>query len=589
MAKHFKNFSKGFRIKPTALSTIENVGYGDITYDTSVKKLKYYGKDGQGDDGWLTIQDTQSNIWNGKSDIFVWDRTRDDVLEAASGNGHAGYINKTGNFSRETGADPRASFYCDDDDYNYTQAVTNDGYVGDVMSANTLVLDMHDESYGKINFCDVHLPKGDAFNIGQTITIVRRDSHKIKESVASSHTLRVKIHGFRAGSAENTHQQIKLTGLYYFHEGDSWTDQEALSQTGTYAVKKDENYIILRGGYNKAELMWNGAKWILLSGRDDIQNLLPVGTILTSVLNPEEFNKETVGYWMLCNGDSCVGTRLGQITDWNDIPDLMGSGTDGGLHLRSSRLGTRTATSGDTIISHDGTLDNSEVGHIAKDSAKFVHGEDGINHGSISYTAPTHAHKTWSVGTQQKLNLTELCKDIEPIGKTGSSNDYVESEGWGDSISGGQWNDNSGASGHDHDLKLGSTTMKLKKHTNFEEGEGTANNDIDVIYHSTSSGSTISISSETTSSGVPQYGTSGSKALKSHIHKTKIDDMVGKMELKRKSGVTTYANTTTLANAALSSSGGSFSAGSTSLNEVTCNAIATRVNAFIVNFYIRVD
>lgn len=50
----------------------------------------------------------------------------------------------------------------------------------------------------------------------------------------------------------------------------------------------------------------------------------PVGTVLTSFLTEDQFNNETSGQWVLCDGRTCAGSSYNSLTGRSVVPDLRG-------------------------------------------------------------------------------------------------------------------------------------------------------------------------------------------------------------------------------------------------------------------------
>lgn len=55
-----------------------------------------------------------------------------------------------------------------------------------------------------------------------------------------------------------------------------------------------------------------------------LSSLLPVGTILASMLPEDQFNQETGGGWVLADGRLAEGSRYAALTGSNTLPDLRG-------------------------------------------------------------------------------------------------------------------------------------------------------------------------------------------------------------------------------------------------------------------------
>lgn len=66
----------------------------------------------------------------------------------------------------------------------------------------------------------------------------------------------------------------------------------------------------------------------------------PIGAYRDSDLSPSLFLEESVGQWLLCNGQSCVGTAYAQKTGKSTVPDFVTSGA----FRRQVKTGRNTGT-----------------------------------------------------------------------------------------------------------------------------------------------------------------------------------------------------------------------------------------------------
>lgn len=93
-------------------------------------------------------------------------------------------------------------------------------------------------------------------------------------------------------------------------------------------------------------------------------DLLPVGTILHSMLTLAQFQAVSGSGWVLADGSSCTGTKYASITSATTLPDMRGRvirGKDAGSGHNpdgDTALGTYQA---DTYASHNHTL--TDPGH----------------------------------------------------------------------------------------------------------------------------------------------------------------------------------------------------------------------------------
>lgn len=55
------------------------------------------------------------------------------------------------------------------------------------------------------------------------------------------------------------------------------------------------------------------------------ENLLPVGTIVSSMLTEAQYQAQTTTGWVLCDGSSCVGTAYNALTGYTNRPDMRGT------------------------------------------------------------------------------------------------------------------------------------------------------------------------------------------------------------------------------------------------------------------------
>ena len=298
MAKHFKNFSNGFRIKPLAdpSTNVTAPAEGDVTFKTGAG-LQIYADIGQGP-GWqqLLMAGSEADSQLLTTKILNKSNTASYQDESVS----------------PPSADKIAIFYASStNDSRYDTNVTA-GYQATTITEKTLILDMVSGANPAdvITQAYVYLPQGITNTIGQTYTVQRQDSYKQTYGNAGEEEVSIRIYLHTDGS---TQQQVNATG-YTYQSSNNLSGQELL------------NYIDLHYNCTKVTFMWNGTNWILLNSIADHKHMLPIGSVVMSVLNATEFNWETAGIWKVCDGGAVLsGSRLKAITGWTRVPDLCGS------------------------------------------------------------------------------------------------------------------------------------------------------------------------------------------------------------------------------------------------------------------------
>lgn len=124
----------------------------------------------------------------------------------------------------------------------------------------------------------------------------------------------------------------------------------------------------------------------------------PIGTYRDSDLEPELFNEENLGTWMLCNGDDCSNTEYGQKTQKTNVPDFVTDGT----FRRQAKAGRELGS-----FEADDNKNHQHVGGFARANGyayadQALYGEyigaggkaapsqaGGGYQGSYAYTSPT--------------------------------------------------------------------------------------------------------------------------------------------------------------------------------------------------------
>jgi len=312
MAKNFKNFRSGFRINPISDASTDVIDpqIGDITFEEE-KGLRLYVNFGEGA-GWHDIQVAQGSLDSGKAITkFI------DVDNSAS------YQNPGESNDKE-----RYIFYATPniEDSRLTAIPT---YAASTITENNIVIDMVNGRTGDdiIDDVSVFLPECTSSNKGQTYTVYRKDSHKQAYTLGNIEKGEtdsvIKIHAHH--DATIGQQKINITGFNYVDNPSTYLEDPGESDNGVTGTA-DVDYVQMEYNQKKITLMSNGTKWIILSDVSEVKSLVPIGTVLMSVLNATEFNKETAGNWKICDGGAVLeGTRLQAITGWTRVPDLCGT------------------------------------------------------------------------------------------------------------------------------------------------------------------------------------------------------------------------------------------------------------------------
>jgi len=377
MANNFKNYKDGFRIVPVTnvndSAQIQNPQAGDISFqtgDSSSTGLYMYIEPTGGTPTFSKILTSGTNFWGGMREL--------EVIRPVTNDADTTFEGLNNDLTK------RVIFY-DINDSRYTDVGYSTG--GDNRtSLGTLHISMTDPDTNTVDIdsVDVYLPKGytgQNGNVGKTITIKRQDyCMKAYAANAGGEAYRtVTIHAFTDATVNNgsynvdDDQKILMTGVY--DEQDLELNEDIVTPNTGDGTNLRES-ITLKKSNSSITLMYNGKKWIMLSSAAEMKDLLPVGTILQSVLTEDQFNNETAGHWMLCEGaaTSCVGTRLQDLTGWATIPNLAG-GPHGGMHLRAAndptlRVETAYSTSEATVEPHQ-TAASSKIGETFRDATRL--------------------------------------------------------------------------------------------------------------------------------------------------------------------------------------------------------------------------
>jgi hypothetical protein len=296
MAKHFKNFSNGFRLKPlsnTAFNNTLDVQMGDIAYLENTG-LKFY--DGS---AWKSINIEGSEVQNSVLSYYP--------------------------LQKSASVDATVDLYMDTQHDDYP---TNDTNTKKQVSNKTIIIDLVSAN-GNIDDVTIHLPQGDngslaagesGVSAGQTVTIYRKDSEK--EDYTSQGEGKASVTVKAHTSDGNIYQTLNICG---YTDALTYSSTTSSITFGGYSGVGSTSPVLTNTTlYNNKKLvfMFNGTNWILLNSKDQIQELLPIGTVLMSVLSEEAFNNETAGVWRRCNEQNISGSRLAQITGWSQTPGM---------------------------------------------------------------------------------------------------------------------------------------------------------------------------------------------------------------------------------------------------------------------------
>lgn len=410
MAKNFKNFSNGFRIKPLAdpSSNVTAPSEGDVTFKTGAG-LQIYADIGAGP-GWQQL-------------LMAGSEADSQLLTTK-------ILNKsnTSSYQDETEGSPSADkiaiFYASSTNDSRYDANVTAGYSATAITEKTLILDM----VSGTNVADVitqayvYLPQGITNTIGQTYTVQRQDSYKqtYTDTNTGEAEASIRIYLHTDGS---TQQQVNATG-YTYQQTNILSGQELL------------DYIDIHYNCTKVTFMWNGTNWILLNSISDHKHMLPIGSVVMSVLTEGEFNWETAGIWKICDGGSITGSRLEQITEWTKTPDLVGSNSTTLVPSQTTYPNNRVTEplvgSVDVATGVQVTASDNIVGSRIADSVNTAH--LGLNlaftTGSQSQTVTNsnvadgqHRHRLTLQGREQGANYQVSAKwQYEPYsGNAGSA------------------------------------------------------------------------------------------------------------------------------------------------------------------------
>ena len=117
----------------------------------------------------------------------------------------------------------------------------------------------------------------------------------------------------------------------------------------------------------------------------------PIGSIRSSDLPVAEFLVQSVGQWMLMDGQACNGTEYQTLTGKNNVPNALTEGT----FLRQAKAGRLTGTyEADEIVSHRHSISPSVQ--------NFSGGTTAGNGGDGDGTAVTQTALTGGAETRPK-------------------------------------------------------------------------------------------------------------------------------------------------------------------------------------------
>jgi len=379
MAKHFKNFSNGFRLKPlsnTAFNNTLDVQMGDIAYLENTG-LKFY--DGS---AWKSINVEGSEVQNSVLSYYP--------------------------LQKSASVDATVDLYMDTQHDDYP---TNDTNTKKQVSNKTIIIDLVSAN-GNIDDVTIHLPQGDngslaagesGVSAGQTVTIYRKDSEK--EDYTSQGEGKASVTVKAHTSDGSIYQTLNICG---YTDALTYSNTTSSITFGGYSGVGSTSPVLTNTTlYNNKKLvfMFNGTNWILLNSKDQIQELLPIGTVLMSVLGEAAFNNETAGVWRRCNGQSISGSRLAQITGWSTTPEMTDLLTFPRMSNSSDTRCTSnlltTSYNNNNSVAMPGQAQHGRIGSRAKHMTDTAHlglilavaiNNTSITGGAHTHTMNPHSH-----------------------------------------------------------------------------------------------------------------------------------------------------------------------------------------------------
>ena len=152
---------------------------------------------------------------------------------------------------------------------------------------------------------------------------------------------------------------------------------------------------------NTKELVLNDLRKHVADSEDMVKsNALPVGTVIASLLDPEEFRDSSGGGWVLCDGANIIGTPLSSIIKTDSLPDLRGVFLRG---LNVGRSDGRQDPDGDKRKVGDFQNDifkNHDHGYILRSIG--THNDGGGRHSRINPGGEQRTTKVGSAETRPK-------------------------------------------------------------------------------------------------------------------------------------------------------------------------------------------
>jgi hypothetical protein len=110
-----------------------------------------------------------------------------------------------------------------------------------------------------------------------------------------------------------------------------------------------------------------------------VGSILPVGTIIHSMLTIAQFQTQYGTNWVLADGSSCTGTKYASVTGATTVPDMRGkflrgknNGASGANYNPDGDLSLGTYTA-DKYLSHTHTIGDNIPGAV------FGYGIEGIS------------------------------------------------------------------------------------------------------------------------------------------------------------------------------------------------------------------
>lgn len=134
-----------------------------------------------------------------------------------------------------------------------------------------------------------------------------------------------------------------------------------------------------------------------------LEKLIPVGTVLPSMLTQAQFNAEVgVGYWVIADGSNVAGSRYATVKGVATIPDLRG------MYLRGKNNGRVDGIQnpdGDlTLGQYQGDQVKSHVHYIGTDGDYYARSDGGS--GGIYKAAGSNNSDPYGGNETRSRNIT---------------------------------------------------------------------------------------------------------------------------------------------------------------------------------------